>query len=169
MNDLQSCADIFKGMKPWSGVAPAGYMVDFLGTLTDARFRMPFGIDPATVGGVPVATRLPVIEDGEGWFEAVNWVEAAREARGRYVMITLGACYAAKTQADLAPLLRAAGLVERANQKLAKLNGQGDEAVSSLRPAEFSLGWFAYSVACSFTNGRPWSAAQAAAFAALLE
>jgi len=96
MNNLQSCADVFKGMKPWSGVAPAGYMVDFLGTLTDARFRVPFGIDPATVGGVPVATRLPVIEDGEGWFEAVNWVEAAREARGQYVMITLGACYAAQ-------------------------------------------------------------------------
>ena len=96
MNDLQSCADIFKGMKPWSGVAPAGYMVDFLGTLTDARFRMPFGIDPAAVGGGPATTRLPVIEDGEGWFEAVNWVEAARDARGRYTMITLGACYAAQ-------------------------------------------------------------------------
>jgi len=37
-----------------------------------------------------------VIEDGEGWFEAVNWVEAARAARVRYVMITLGACYGAQ-------------------------------------------------------------------------
>ena len=72
MNNLQSCADVFKGIKPWSGVAPAGYMVDFLGTLTDARFRVPFGIDPAAVGGGPATTRLPVIEDGEGWFEAVN-------------------------------------------------------------------------------------------------
>ena len=43
-----------------------------------------------------MTTRLPVIEDGEGWFEAVNWVEAARAARGRYVMITLGACYGAQ-------------------------------------------------------------------------
>jgi hypothetical protein len=40
------------------------------------------------------------IGDGEGWFEAVNWVEAAREARGRYVMITLGACYAAQAVGD---------------------------------------------------------------------
>jgi hypothetical protein len=96
MNDLRSYADIFKGVKPWSGPVPAGYLVDFLGTLTDARFRIPFGIDPAAVGGGPVATRLPVIEDGEGWFEAVNWVEAARQARGRYVMVTLGACYAAQ-------------------------------------------------------------------------
>jgi hypothetical protein len=36
------------------------------------------------------------MEDGEGWFEAVNWIESAREARGRHVMITLGACYAAQ-------------------------------------------------------------------------
>jgi hypothetical protein len=96
MNDLKSYADVFNGVKPWSGTVPTGYLVDFLGTLTDAQFRVAFGIDPAKVGGGPVATRLPVMEDGEGWFEAVNWVEAAREARGRYVMITLGACYAAQ-------------------------------------------------------------------------
>lgn len=96
MNDLKKYADAFRGMTPWSGVVPVGYQVDFLGDLTDANFRVPFGVDPAKVGGGPVSTRLPVIEDGEGWFEAVNWVEAAREARGRYVMMTLGACYAAQ-------------------------------------------------------------------------
>jgi len=96
MNDLERYADVFKGVEPWSGVVPAGYLVDFLGILTDARFRVPFGLDPAKVGGGSVTTRLPVIEDGEGWFEAFNWIEAAREARGRYVMITLGACYAAQ-------------------------------------------------------------------------
>ena len=36
------------------------------------------------------------IEDGEGWFEAANWILAARAARGRYVMATLGACYGAQ-------------------------------------------------------------------------
>jgi FkbM family methyltransferase len=96
MNDLEKFADAFRGMKPWSGTAPAGYMVDFLGTLTDAQFRVPFGIDPSAVGGQAVTTRLPIIEDGEGWFEMVNWVEAARDARDKYVMITLGACYAAQ-------------------------------------------------------------------------
>ena len=55
------------------------------------------------MGGRAVTTRLPVIADGEGWFETVNWVEAAREARGRYVMVTLGACYAAQAVGD--PLL----------------------------------------------------------------
>jgi hypothetical protein len=96
MNDLQSYADVFKGMKPWSGAVPGGYLVDFLGTLTDAQFRVAFGVDPGAVGGGQVATCLPVMNDGEGWFETVNWVEAARAARGRYVMITLGACYAAQ-------------------------------------------------------------------------
>ncbi len=96
MNDLRSYADVFKGLNPWSGPVPAGYLVDFLGTLTDARFRAPFGLDPATVGGGSLTTRLPLVEDGEGWFETANWVEAARAARGRYVMITLGACYGAQ-------------------------------------------------------------------------
>src|SRR5579864_9238733 len=93
MNDLEHYADAFGNIKPWSGFVPKGYLVDFLGSLTDARFRVPFGIDPAAVGGGDIKTRLPVIGDGEGWFEAVNWVEAAREARQQFVMITLGACY----------------------------------------------------------------------------
>jgi hypothetical protein len=93
MNDLQQYADVFANIKPWAGIVPPGYLVDFLGSMTDARFRIPFGIDPGAVGGGHVQTRLPIIEDGEGWFEAVNWVKAAREAHGRFVMITLGACY----------------------------------------------------------------------------
>jgi len=93
MNDLQDYAHVFDDIRPWGGQVPQGYLVDFLGTFTDANFRAMFGVDPAKVGGGLVRTRLPIIEDGEGWFEAVNWVAAAREARGRYVMVTLGACY----------------------------------------------------------------------------
>lgn len=93
MNDLARYADVFAGITPWSGHVPPGYLVDFLGTLTDARFRSMFGVEPANVGGGHVQTRLPTIADGEGWFEYVNAIEAARAARDRYVMITLGACY----------------------------------------------------------------------------
>lgn len=96
MNRLEEYAAIFNGISPWSGTVPRGYLVDFLGTLTGAAFRSPFGVIPDSVGGGHVATRLPVIEDGEGWFEAVNWVAAAREARERFTMITLGACYGAQ-------------------------------------------------------------------------
>ena len=96
MNRLEEYAGIFDGIRPWSGMVPRGYLVDFLGVLTEAAFRSPFGVNPTTVGGEHVATRLPCAEDGEGWFEAVDSVVAAREARDRYTMITLGACYGAQ-------------------------------------------------------------------------
>jgi hypothetical protein len=96
MDQLANYEDIFRGITPYSGTPPKGFLVDFLGTLIDSRFRIGFGGDPESDGGSLVTTRLPVIEDGEVWFEAVNWVEAARAARDRYVMITLGACYGAQ-------------------------------------------------------------------------
>jgi hypothetical protein len=96
VNNLQDYANVFEGIKPWAGVVPKGFMVDFLGILTDAKFRVMFGVDPAATGGNHTETRLPTIEDGEGWFEAANWILAARAARGRYVMATLGACYGAQ-------------------------------------------------------------------------
>jgi hypothetical protein len=95
-NRIDNYGDIFKDIQPWSGFVPRGYLVDFLGVLTDARFRTCFGLDPASVGGGDVQTRLLTIGDGEGWFEAVNWVVAANEARGHFTMVTLGACYAAQ-------------------------------------------------------------------------
>jgi hypothetical protein len=96
VNDLANFQDVFRGITPYTGTPPKGFMVDFLGTLTDSTFRLAFGGVPETDGGKPVTTRLPTIEDGEGWFEAANWAEAARAARDRYVMITLGACYGAQ-------------------------------------------------------------------------
>lgn len=96
MNDLQAYGDIFARITPWSGEVPKGYLVDFLGTLTAADFRVMFGVNPDTAGGKKLVTRAPSIGDGEGWFEAVNWVVSAQEARGRYVMVTLGACYGAQ-------------------------------------------------------------------------
>lgn len=93
MNDLQDYAHVFDDIRPWAGHVPSGYLVDFLGTLTDANFRAMWGVDPKAVGGTHVQTRRSTIADGEGWFEYVNCVMAAREARERYVMVTLGACY----------------------------------------------------------------------------
>src|SRR5437763_15883595 len=95
MNRMEEFAGVFDGLPPWDGEVPKGYLVDFTGALTDARFRTMFGVDPDSVGGGHVQTRLPTIEDGEGWFEAGDWVLAAREAGDRFVMITLGACYGA--------------------------------------------------------------------------
>lgn len=99
MSDLKKYQLQLEQLRPWEGEVPKGYLADFLGSLTDGWFRVDFGIDPATVGGGHVRTKLPTIGDGgngEGWFEAVNWLIAARAARERYVMVTLGACYGAQ-------------------------------------------------------------------------
>jgi len=95
-NNLTKYAKAFDGIMPWAGTPPAGFTVDFVGTLIDLKFRTIYDVDQDLVGGKFVRTRLPTLSDGEGWFEAVNWVEAARAARGRFVMITLGACYGAQ-------------------------------------------------------------------------
>ena len=93
---LKKYAKFFEGIAPYSGTPPKGFYADWIGALTDAKFRAYTGMRPEDVGGSPVTTRLPVIEDGEGWFEAVNQVLAARDARGQFTMVTLGACYGAQ-------------------------------------------------------------------------
>ena len=68
VNRMEPYANLFDGVAPWSGEVPRGYLVDFSGALTDAQFRTMFGVDPEAAGGRVETTRLPVIEDGEGWF-----------------------------------------------------------------------------------------------------
>jgi hypothetical protein len=104
MNRLEDFRNIFDAITPWAGVAPRGYSVDFLGTLTDVTFRQQWQGDSSSIGGRFVRTALPVLDNmtaersfeavnwrGEGWFEVVNWFVAAAEARSSFVMITLGA------------------------------------------------------------------------------
>jgi hypothetical protein len=96
MNDLDRFRNVFDGIAPFSGVPPAGFHVDWIGLLTDADLRPYDGRIRSGVGATYVERRLLTIEDGEGWFEAVSQVEAAREAQGRFVMISLGAAYGAQ-------------------------------------------------------------------------
>jgi hypothetical protein len=96
VNDLQKYANVFDGVTPWSGIVPAGFTVDFLGTLTSKKFLEIWGYHPAYADGNHLQLSPPSLSDGaneEFWFEAADWVQAAREARGRYVMITLGAAF----------------------------------------------------------------------------
>jgi len=89
---LHEHARLLARLKPWAGYVPKGYLVDFLGALTDATFRAMWGADPAAVGGQHVETAIPTFAtDDESWFEAANWAAAAAEASGRFVMISLGA------------------------------------------------------------------------------
>jgi hypothetical protein len=97
-NALDQYQPLLEALQPWRGLVPKGYLVDFLGTLTDANFRRLFGADPATAGGADAVAEVPLLHGGNGewWFETVNWFEAAREASHHYVMVTLGACYGAQ-------------------------------------------------------------------------
>ena len=119
-NSLRRYQPLLNAIEPWRGPVPKGYLVDFLGVLTDANFLASFGIEPTLIGGMTATTEMPPLAgfngalrfetpggkiskegqlagaNGEWWFETVNWFEAAREARDRFVMITLGACYGAQ-------------------------------------------------------------------------
>ena len=78
-------------IEPWSGDVPAGYDVDFLGILTDGKFLW-YRTEP--FAGRHVSTSRPTLSThGEGLFEIADWIVSTREARGRYVAISLGACF----------------------------------------------------------------------------
>ncbi|MFZ3354859.1 MAG: FkbM family methyltransferase [Xanthobacteraceae bacterium] len=106
VNDLDAFGDVFEGIRPWSGYVEPHFIADFLGMLIDIEFHPMLFTDPnfnaAVVGGGLEQTAVPRLADAktpadaEAWFEAVDWVVSAREARGRYVMITLGANYGAQ-------------------------------------------------------------------------
>ncbi len=95
MNDLGRYLAILDEIIPWSGTIPAGFTVDFLGTLTSKEFLV-WGYHPAYVDGGQLSLQRPRLEDGENgefWFEVVDWVLSVKEAREKFVMITLGALF----------------------------------------------------------------------------
>ena len=96
MNELQGFVDLLKRTPPFCGTVPAGHIADFLGTLTSTDFSSDVRFPLETQGERRIATAAPTVTDGEIWFEAVDWFEAAREARDRFVMVTLGAWYGAQ-------------------------------------------------------------------------
>jgi hypothetical protein len=96
MNELGAFQNVFDGIEPFKGMVPAGFLIDPFGQLTEAEFRTIWLDDPDCDHDRKIETAMPAAITDEGWFEVVNWVEAAREARDSYVMMTLGACYGAQ-------------------------------------------------------------------------
>jgi hypothetical protein len=95
MSNLKQYSALFDEIIPWSGTIPAGFTVDFLGTLTSKEFLV-WGYHPAYVDGGQITLQRPCLEEnenGELWFEAVDWILAVKEAREKFVMITLGALF----------------------------------------------------------------------------
>lgn len=108
-NQPQDYLQAFERVRPWAGEVPRGFVADFLGTLTDVEnlraflspdeFQDTFGFGVGAAGGTFVQTKYPILGSGqnaEPWFEALNWLLAAIEARQKFVMITLGASYGAQ-------------------------------------------------------------------------
>lgn len=97
MNNLLKYSALFNDITPWSGIVPNGFTVDFLGTLTRKSFLDLWGHDPLYVDGNQLDVPRPSLDGKEKncefWFEAADWVLAAREARQRFVMVTLGALF----------------------------------------------------------------------------
>jgi hypothetical protein len=95
MNDLRQYSALFEEIVPCSGTIPPAFTLDFLGTLTAKEFLV-WGHHPAYVDGGQITLQLPRLEDGENgefWFEAIDWILSVKEAREKFVMITLGALY----------------------------------------------------------------------------
>jgi hypothetical protein len=90
-NDLAAYEVLLRKVRPFSGRVPKGFLVDFLGMLTDVNICLPWQTTGVPVDGGEITARCPDITWGEYFFEAVDWFEAVREARGSYTMITLGA------------------------------------------------------------------------------
>jgi Methyltransferase FkbM domain len=89
---LAELAAVIDSMRPWSGRVPEGCLVDAVGAITRASFRP--GLANQHWPEREVSTQLPtVVADGEGWFEFVDWVVSAREAKDDYVAVSLGAAY----------------------------------------------------------------------------
>jgi hypothetical protein len=103
MNDLERYAGLFDTLPPRTTSAPPGYLVDFLGNLIHKDFLRGMSLMAgaqsryaAGLAGADPRLPVPLLGDGgnaEPWFEAVNWIVAAREARGRFVMASLGAFF----------------------------------------------------------------------------
>ena len=96
MNNLAAHQRVLERLTPWSGAVPDGFIVDFLGALTDVEFRLDWGVTREMTVARTQNTTTPTIgsgDNGELWFEAVNWVETVQAARGSYTMMMLGACY----------------------------------------------------------------------------
>jgi Methyltransferase FkbM domain len=93
---------------PWSGNVPAGYAVDALGILTDARFLV--GSTSRFEARHETTERPSFPTWGERYLELADWLLAARDARGYFVGVSLGAAYggqlvlASKALAAINPL-----------------------------------------------------------------
>jgi hypothetical protein len=94
VNRLAETEALLDLITPWSGHVPEGYVVDSLGVLTDGSY-LPSGTGPSSARH-ETTKRPSVATWGEGFFELADWLLAARDARDRFVAVSLGAAWGAQ-------------------------------------------------------------------------
>ena len=115
---LERATDTFAGIEPWCGFAPKGRARNFLGAVApDERDSRP---EPDFEEIEFRQTVLPEPNGGEAYLELYSMVSSVKDARERYVAVSLGAH-------DGRPLVNAALAVRRINPMNFKLVGvEGD-------------------------------------------
>ena len=88
---------IFSKFKPWSGIIDSKYMVNFLGVFTNKSFLCSVDLQgnfkDLSTGDrsekITASTEYPKME--EGYFEMINVLETAVNAKNTYTLVELGA------------------------------------------------------------------------------
>jgi FkbM family methyltransferase len=102
--------EVFSRFRRYSGKVPAGYQVDFLGTLISDKFNPGLrGVSPYPDGTTVQEVRYPLPD--EEYFEWIDLLESVVAASGSYTMIELGAGFGRWA-------VRAAYAAQRYNPKL---------------------------------------------------
>ena len=84
--------EVFSRFWRYSGEVPAGYQVDFLGTLISDKFDAGLqGVSPYPDGTTVQNVSYPQLD--EEYFEWIDLLESVVAASGSYTMIELGAGY----------------------------------------------------------------------------
>jgi hypothetical protein len=78
-------------IEPWSGDVPEGYTVNSLGIFTQASFLV--SSTGLFAAHHEITHRPSLVSWGESFLELGDWLLAARDARERFVGISLGAAY----------------------------------------------------------------------------
>jgi len=102
--------EVFSRFRRYSGAVPAGFRVDFLGTMESDKFNTGLlGVSPYPDG--TTVQKVPYPQPSEEYFEWIDLLESVVAASGSYTMIELGAGYGRWA-------VRAAFAAQRYNPKL---------------------------------------------------
>ena len=92
MNDLGPLVGTFAKLEPWRGACAEGSFANYLGVMTDLEFIKRH--HPSNTSLISEkngeAIRLPIVSDGEPFFEFAAVHRAVHAARDRFTMVELG-------------------------------------------------------------------------------